>query len=98
MRTGLPASARLRNPSRPGMIRRTLGVEMERPRDRRAPEFEILHRLGDELDLADLADELRLEVDDLLPPVDALVLLGFAGVEGPRVRLTGGGIRVGGGG
>ena len=49
---------------------------------------EILHQMGDELDLADLADELRLEVDDLLPLVDALVLLGFAEVEGGRVRLT----------
>jgi len=134
----------------PGRIRKTLGVGMQRPRDRRAPEFEalvdeiygimigreeqqpgaapaeeeqaiharkltpaqvpiphasidglsglveILHQLGDELDLADLADELRLEVDDLLPLVDALVLLGFAEVEGPRVRLTVEGIGFGG--
>jgi len=49
---------------------------------------EILHRLGDEIDLADLADDLRLEVDDLLPLVDALLLLGFAQVESGRVRLT----------
>jgi NitT/TauT family transport system ATP-binding protein len=137
----------------PGRIRKTLDVGMERPRDRRAPEFEalvdeiygimigraeqhpgaspveeeqaiharkltpaqvpiphasidglsglveILHQLGDELDLADLADladELRLEVDDLLPLVDALVLLGFAEVEGPRLRLTVEGIGFGG--
>jgi NitT/TauT family transport system ATP-binding protein len=135
--------------SNPGRIRKTLGVALERPRNRRAPEFEalvdeiygimigrdehpgaapveeeqaiharkltpaqvpiprasidglsglveILHQLGDELDLADLADELRLEVDDLLPLVDALVLLGFAEVEGPRVRLTVEGIGFGG--
>jgi NitT/TauT family transport system ATP-binding protein len=133
----------------PGRIRKTLGVGMQRPRDRRAPEFEalvdeiygimigreeqpgaapveeeqaiharkltpaqvpmphasidglsglveILHQLGDELDLADLADELRLEVDDLLPLVDALVLLGFAEVEGPRLRLTVEGVGFGG--
>ena len=82
--------------SNPGRIRKTLAVGIERPRDRRAPEFEILHQLGDELDLADLADELRLEVDDLLPLVDALVLLGFAQVEGPRVRLAVEGIGFGG--
>ena len=125
----------------PGRIRRTMPIDIHRPRDRRSPVFEsfvdeiygimtgreehagtapveeehalhsrkltpgqvplphatvdglsglveILHQLGDEIDLADLADDLRLEVDDLLPLVDALVLLGFAGVEGGRVRLT----------
>jgi NitT/TauT family transport system ATP-binding protein len=49
---------------------------------------EILHEMGDETDLADLADELTLEVDDLLPLVDALTLLGLAEVEAGRVRLT----------
>ena len=36
-----------------------------------------------------LADNLGLEVDDLLPLVDALVLLGFAGLDGDRLELTG---------
>lgn len=49
---------------------------------------EILHQMGGELDVADLADELRLEVDDLLPLLDALVLLGFAAIEEGRCRLT----------
>jgi NitT/TauT family transport system ATP-binding protein len=49
---------------------------------------EILHQLEDEVDLADLADELTLEVDDLLPLVDALALLGLVEVEAGRVRLT----------
>jgi NitT/TauT family transport system ATP-binding protein len=49
---------------------------------------EILHQQGDELDLARLAGELGLEVDDLLPLVDALSLLGFADVDSGRVRLT----------
>jgi len=35
-------------------------------------------------DLPDLADNLGLEVDDLLPLVDALVLLDFAGLRGER--------------
>ena len=56
--------------SNPGRIRKTLAVGIERPRDRRAPEFQ--------------------------PLVDALVLLGFAQVEGPRVRLAVEGIGFGG--
>src|SRR5580698_1400712 len=38
----------------------------------------MVGRHGGAADLADLADSLGLEVDDLLPLVDALVLLGFA--------------------
>ncbi|MFE6685003.1 nitrate/sulfonate/bicarbonate ABC transporter ATP-binding protein [Streptomyces sp. NPDC057743] len=49
---------------------------------------EILARRGDRCDLADLADELGLEVDDLLPMVDALDLLGFAVVHGGELQLT----------
>ncbi|HLI55852.1 MAG TPA: nitrate/sulfonate/bicarbonate ABC transporter ATP-binding protein [Actinomycetota bacterium] len=127
--------------SNPGRIRERFAVDLPRPRDRRAKEFEalvdqvygimtgregragaapveeeqalqsrkltpaqvpmphasvdglsglaeILHQLGDELDVSDLADELRLEVDDLLPLLDALVLLGFARVEEGTVHLT----------
>ncbi|WP_208028095.1 ABC transporter ATP-binding protein [Rhabdothermincola sediminis] len=49
---------------------------------------EILHRLDDRIDLADLAEDLVLEVDDLLPLVDALELLGFVTVRAGEVRLT----------
>ena len=39
-------------------------------------------------DLAELADNLGLEVDHLLPLVDALVLLGFARLDGDVLELT----------
>jgi NitT/TauT family transport system ATP-binding protein len=118
----------------PGRIREQIQVELERPRDRRAPAFEalvdriystmtgrepeqpatparpdgkreavmlphatvdglsglaeILHAAGGTADLADLADDLSLEVDDLLPLVDACVLLGFADIKHGQVTLT----------
>jgi NitT/TauT family transport system ATP-binding protein len=49
---------------------------------------EIVARAGP-LPVADLASQLSLEVDDLLPLVDALVLLGFAVVDAGEARLTG---------
>jgi len=49
---------------------------------------EIVHAAGGTADLADLADDLSLEVDDLLPLVDACALLGFADVDHGRVTLT----------
>jgi NitT/TauT family transport system ATP-binding protein len=39
-------------------------------------------------DLADLAEGLGLSVDDLLPLVDALVMLGFAELHDDRLELT----------
>ncbi|HXW88761.1 MAG TPA: nitrate/sulfonate/bicarbonate ABC transporter ATP-binding protein, partial [Streptosporangiaceae bacterium] len=51
----------------------------------------LLARHGGAADLADLADNLGLAVDDLLPLVDALVLLGFAGLHEDRLELTGNG-------
>jgi NitT/TauT family transport system ATP-binding protein len=48
---------------------------------------ELLLPLGP-LAMAELADELYLEVDDLLPLIDALDLLGFAQVEAGQIRLT----------
>ncbi|MGO8959328.1 MAG: AAA-associated domain-containing protein [Streptosporangiaceae bacterium] len=48
----------------------------------------LLGRHGGSADMADLADSLGLEVDDLLPLVDALVLLGFADLRGDRLELT----------
>jgi NitT/TauT family transport system ATP-binding protein len=51
----------------------------------------LLGRHDGEADLPDLADNLGLEVDDLLPLVDALVLLGFAELSGERLALSRGG-------
>jgi NitT/TauT family transport system ATP-binding protein len=48
----------------------------------------LIGRHGGAADLADLAEGLGLEVDDLLPLVDALVLLGFAEVRDDRLELT----------
>ncbi len=41
-----------------------------------------------ETDLPDLADELSFEIDDLLPIVDAAVMLGLLEVEGAQAFLT----------
>jgi NitT/TauT family transport system ATP-binding protein len=51
----------------------------------------LLGRHEGAADLADLAENLGLEVDDLLPLVDALVLLGFARLDGDVLELTAGG-------
>ncbi|MDF3289146.1 ABC transporter ATP-binding protein [Streptomyces silvisoli] len=50
--------------------------------------LEILVARGGEDGLAELADELSFEIDDLLPLVDAAVLLGLARTEGPRITVT----------
>ena len=50
--------------------------------------LEIVHDRGGREDLPKLAESLRLEVDDLLPAVDASALLGFARVEEGDVLLT----------
>ncbi|MEO5722914.1 MAG: AAA-associated domain-containing protein, partial [Ilumatobacteraceae bacterium] len=52
---------------------------------------EILAGLGP-VTVAETADELGLEVDDLLPLVDALELLKFAVVDGGRLALTEAGV------
>jgi len=49
---------------------------------------ELLHTRSGRSDLADLAEILSLEIDDLLPLVDALVLLGFAALDEDNLRLT----------
>jgi NitT/TauT family transport system ATP-binding protein len=51
----------------------------------------LIGRHAGAADLADLADGLGLEVDDLLPLVDALVMLGFADLRDDRLELTGNG-------
>jgi NitT/TauT family transport system ATP-binding protein len=48
----------------------------------------LLARHDGAADLADLAEGLGLSVDDLLPLVDALVMLGFAEVSGDRLQLS----------
>ncbi|MFF7636428.1 nitrate/sulfonate/bicarbonate ABC transporter ATP-binding protein [Kitasatospora sp. NPDC008050] len=50
--------------------------------------LEILAARGGEDGMAELAGELSFEVDDLLPLVDAAVLLDLARTEGPRIALT----------
>jgi NitT/TauT family transport system ATP-binding protein len=50
--------------------------------------LEIINDRGGREDLPKLAESLRLEVDDLLPAVDAAVLLGFAIVEHGDVMIT----------
>jgi len=50
--------------------------------------LEILDSRGGAEDLPALAEDLRLEVDDLLPAVDAAVMLGFAMVAEGDVMLT----------
>ncbi|WP_107068069.1 nitrate/sulfonate/bicarbonate ABC transporter ATP-binding protein [Streptomyces sp. CT34] len=50
--------------------------------------LEILVARGGEDGLAEIADELNFEVDDLLPLVDAAVLLSLARTDGPRIVVT----------
>jgi NitT/TauT family transport system ATP-binding protein len=50
--------------------------------------LEILAARGGDEGLAELADTLSFEVDDLLPLVDAAELLGLAETHGPRITIT----------
>jgi NitT/TauT family transport system ATP-binding protein len=50
--------------------------------------LEIVYERGGKEDLPKLAETLRLEVDDLLPAVDASTLLGFARVDQADVITT----------
>jgi NitT/TauT family transport system ATP-binding protein len=50
--------------------------------------LEILEARGGEDGLAEISDDLNFEIDDLLPLVDAVSLLGLAKVDGPRIELT----------
>lgn len=125
----------------PGRIHAEVDIDLDRPRDRRAPVFEalldriyaimtgrptsdepdhaqpqgaaqppvappaspmlphasvdgfsglleILRDGGGTADLADLADDLSLTVDDLLPFVDACQLLGFVSIDHGVLTLT----------
>ena len=50
--------------------------------------LELLADRGGHDDLAKMSDELSMEVDDLLPIVDASVMLGFATVKEGEVNIT----------
>jgi NitT/TauT family transport system ATP-binding protein len=50
--------------------------------------LEILVARGGEDGLAEIADDLNFEVDDLLPLVDGVTMLRLAKVRGPRIELT----------
>jgi NitT/TauT family transport system ATP-binding protein len=50
--------------------------------------LEILNARGGREGLAELADDLTFEVDDLLPLVDAAVMLGLAHVEDAELEIT----------
>ena len=50
--------------------------------------LEILAARGGQDGLAELADDLSFEIDDLLPLVDAAVLLGLAHVHDARLEIT----------
>jgi NitT/TauT family transport system ATP-binding protein len=50
--------------------------------------FELLNDRGGKEDLYHVADELQMEVDDLLPIVEAAVLLGFATSDKGDVEIT----------
>ncbi|HEV3360023.1 MAG TPA: nitrate/sulfonate/bicarbonate ABC transporter ATP-binding protein [Pseudonocardiaceae bacterium] len=49
---------------------------------------EIVYAWGGRVDLPDIAAELNFEIDDLLPLVDAAVMLGLLTVEGADLLLT----------
>ena len=49
---------------------------------------EIVYAWGGQVDLPDIANELNFEIDDLLPLVDAAVMLGLLTVEGGDLLLT----------
>jgi NitT/TauT family transport system ATP-binding protein len=50
--------------------------------------LEILAARGGRDGLAEIADDLSFEVDDLLPLTDAAVLLGMARIEGSDIAIT----------
>jgi NitT/TauT family transport system ATP-binding protein len=50
--------------------------------------LEVINERGGREDLPKLANDLRLEIDDLLPAVDASAMLGFAAVEQGDVIIT----------
>jgi NitT/TauT family transport system ATP-binding protein len=117
----------------PGRILAEVRIDLERPRDRRAPAYEVLvdqlyglltgretvevipettaatpitrplpnasvgglaglveivYANGTRIGLADLAEELNFEIDDLLPLVDAADMLGLVTIAGGELNLT----------
>ncbi|MCP8310697.1 MAG: AAA-associated domain-containing protein [Candidatus Methylarchaceae archaeon HK02M1] len=50
--------------------------------------LEVLDDFNGRVDIAKIADDLSLELDDLLPAVDAAELIGFVRVESGDIQLT----------
>ncbi|MCP8323381.1 MAG: AAA-associated domain-containing protein [Candidatus Methylarchaceae archaeon HK02M2] len=50
--------------------------------------LEVIEDFGGRVDIAKIADDLYLELDDVLPAVDAAELLGFLIVESGDIELT----------
>lgn len=55
--------------------------------------LEVLDDFGGKVDAAKIADELSLELDDLLPVIEVAELLGFLKVESGDVLLTDEGLK-----
>lgn len=53
--------------------------------------LEILAARGGRDGLAEIADDLSFEIDDLLPLTDAAVMLTFARIDGSDIEITGDG-------
>ena len=84
---GFPA-LRLQHPLLPAAYRSSGCRGRDAPHPSRAL-LELIAERGDGLsDIPQLAEHLQLEVDDLLPLLDAAVLLGFAEVADGVVRLS----------
>ncbi len=56
--------------------------------------LELVHDNNDKIDVDDLAENLRLDVDDLLPVVKGGEMLGLLKVEKSTVFLTGEGLKL----
>jgi len=85
------------DPQAGGQIKAAVDVRVASPTELPLPHasvgglaglMEILNNAGGRADLPDLAQLLTFEVDDLLPLVDAAVLLGFADVANADLTLT----------
>ena len=72
----------------PSPLQRTYQMLPHARRGAIAGLLELLNDHGGKIDLCQVADDLRLEVDDLLPIVEAAALLGFARSERGDAEIT----------
>ncbi len=56
--------------------------------------LEVLHDLGDENETVKLADELQLNLETLLPVVEAGELLGLIAITGGKIKITESGLKL----